>query len=171
MKNELSQQYKKTCDFLNFCKMDLRDLPIHEIINERFVRSFRVSLSNKLRMLTNVKETFYGVKRFEEIIGETNNPSIMCIFRLESLKAASMVIISPELAFGMIDTLFGGVGKEFDVSRKEFSQIDLTVLREIFNLFLEDINNAWSPVHEMKATYVRLEINPSFIGIIPATDK
>jgi flagellar motor switch protein FliM len=96
----------------------------------------------------------------------------MFIIRLNSLNAPILVKLDRSLAYGIIDILAGGTQKEFKQrDDKEFTMIELLVLKEIANLIINDLNEAWRPVEEIKAQYIRTEINSQFIGIVSANTK
>jgi flagellar motor switch protein FliM len=160
----------KSIDYYNFCKADNR-LPILEIINERFIRCFRVSISNHLRMITTIGCTLRN-QVFSEWTDENAKQCCMFIIRLNSLNSPILVKIERSLAYGIIDTLAGGNQKDFKFeNEKEFTMIDLVVLKEIAELLINDLNDAWKPVEEIKAQYVRTEINSQFVGITPPNSK
>ena len=167
---EIIPSMKNSIDYYNFCTADNK-LPILEIINERFARSFRVSLSNYLRMITTFSSSS-KIEVFSEWSLQNKQTSCMFIIRLKNLKSPILIKLNRALSYGIIDALAGGVGKEFEhESDKEFTMIDLTILKDIADLIISDLNQAWAPVEEIKAQYVRTEINAQFIGIIPPASK
>jgi flagellar motor switch protein FliM len=86
--------------------------------------------------------------------------------------APILIKLDRSLSYGIIDALAGGNGKEYQyVEEKEFTVIDLTVLKDIGDIIIADLNEAWSPVENIKAQYIRTEINPQFVGIIPTNAK
>ncbi len=166
--NTIENSDKKSCDLMNFCIMDPEKLPIYKIVTERFIRCFRVSFSNTLRMLTNLEVKKIERVPFADYISNTKAPCFMTIFKLDTLKGPGMMAMDLPLSYGIIDIVFGGNSKPYSKAlEKELTQIDLTICREFADLFLSDLNEAWKPVHEVKAAYVRTEINPQFIGIVP----
>ncbi len=83
-----------------------------------------------------------------------------------------MVKFDRELTYRMIDVLAGGSGSDYTVdSNKEITQIELGLIKEICLKLIDDLNEAWSPIYEIKAKYVRAEVNAEFIGIVSAESK
>jgi flagellar motor switch protein FliM len=170
LKQKNNTDLNKSIDYLNFCNADNR-LPILEIINERFIRTFRVSLSNHLRMITTISSTLRN-QVFSEWVNDNANSSCMFIIRFNSLHAPILVKLDRSLAFGIIDILAGGTQKNFkQEAEKEFTMIDLLALKEISDFIISDLNEAWGPVEEIKAQYIRTEVNPQFVGIVPGNSK
>ncbi len=169
-KQKYDPNMKNSIDYYNFCTVDNR-LPILEILNERFTRCFRVSLSNYLRMISTINHSSSS-QVFSKWVNQNSNSCCMFIVRLNSLMAPILIKFDRSLSFGIIDALAGGEGKEYkDGDKKEFTQIDLTILRDIGDMVIADLNEAWNPVEEIKAQYIRTEINTQFVGIIPANSK
>ena len=38
------------------------------------------------------------------------------------------------------------------------------------DMAINDLDEAWSPVHRVDAQYLRTEINPQFVGVVPPSD-
>ena len=60
-------------------------MPILEIIYERFIRSFRVSLSNSLRKISTISMISTDLLKFGEFVNTLPIPSCMCIMRFNEL--------------------------------------------------------------------------------------
>lgn len=169
-KNKSILSVKNSIDYFNFCTFD-NNLPILDILNERFCRSFRVSISNHLRMISIITPSSSN-KVFSEWIEQNNRSCCMFIMRFNSLDAPVLVKLDRSLSYGIIDVLAGGNGKEFkEETGKEFTMIELTLLKSISELIIRDLNEAWKPVEEIKAQYIRTEINPQFVGIVPPSSR
>lgn len=165
IKQKNTYDMKNSVDFYNFCTAD-NNLPILEVINERFARSFRVSLSNTLRMISNISYSSKS-QSFSEWVAGNRNSCFMFIVRFNSLNAPILIKLDRALSYGIIDILAGGTGKDFkEVETKEFTMIDLTALKDVADLIIADLNESWRPIEEIKAQYLRTEINSQFIGII-----
>lgn len=161
---------KNSIDYYNFCTAN-NDLPILEILSERFCRSFRVSLSNHLRMITNIEYNDQKVT-FSDWVDENKEHNCMFISTLQKISSPILIKLDRKLAYGVIDVLTGGDGQgSYDSLIKEMTQIELSLLKEIGELIIGDLNMAWSPVHQIKAKYVRTEVNTQFIGIVPPEAK
>jgi len=146
-------------------------MPILEIIYERFIRSFRVSLSNSLRKISTISMISTDLLKFGEFVNTLPIPSCMCIIRFNELRGPALLVFESKLAYAIIDSYFGGVDRPFTkIEGKEFTQIELSFMRKVMDMAIADLEEAWSPIHKIDAQYLRTEINPQFVGVVPPSD-
>lgn len=146
-------------------------MPILEIIYERFTRSFRVSLSNSLRKVSTISIISTDLLKFGEFVNTLPIPSCMCIMRLNELRGPALLVFESKLAYAIIDSYFGGTDKPFTkVEGKEFTQIELFFMKKVMDMAIENLEEAWAPIHRIDAQYLRTEINPQFVGVVPPSD-
>lgn len=146
-------------------------MPILEIIYERFIRSFRVSLSNSLRKISTISMISTDLLKFGEFVNTLPIPSCMCIMRFNELRGPALVVFESKLAYAIIDSYFGGTDRPFTkIEGKEFTQIELSFMKKVMDMAIGDLEEAWAPVHRIDAQYLRTEINPQFVGVVPPSD-
>lgn len=146
-------------------------MPILEIIYERFIRSFRVSLSNSLRKISTISMISTDLLKFGEFVNTLPIPSCMCIMRFNELRGPALLVFESKLAYAIIDSYFGGTDRPFTkIEGKEFTQIELSFMKKVMDMAINDLEDAWSPVHRIDAQYIRTEINPQFVGVVPPSD-
>jgi flagellar motor switch protein FliM len=169
-KDAYSLDLENPFDFHNFSQLDTH-LPILDIINERLVRQFRVYLSNHLRVICTFNHETYN-STFGGWVEKNKNENCYFIVRFAKLHAAALIKFNRRLAYGLVDMLTGGLGEKDEIEdTKEFTQIDLTLLKEIAEMLINDLNVAWEPIENIQAQYVRTEINSEYIGIVPPKSK
>jgi flagellar motor switch protein FliM len=146
-------------------------MPILEIIYERFIRQFRVSLSNSLRKISTISMISTDLLKFGEFVNTLPIPSCMCIMRFNELRGPAIIVFESKLAYAIIDSYFGGTDRPFTkIEGKEFTSIELSFMRRVMDMAISDLEDAWSPVHRIDAQYSRTEINPQFVGVVPPSD-
>lgn len=146
-------------------------MPILEIIYERFIRSFRVSLSNSLRKISTISMISTDLLKFGEFVNTLPIPSCMCIMRFNELRGPALLVFESKLAYAIIDSYFGGTDRPFTkIEGKEFTQIELSFMKKVMDMAIVDLEEAWAPVHRIDAQYLRTEINPQFVGVVPPSD-
>ncbi len=146
-------------------------MPILDIIYERFIRSFRVSLSNSLRKISSISIISTDLLKFGEFVNTLPIPSCMCIMRFNELRGPVLMVFESKLAYAIIDSYFGGTDRPFTkLDGKEFTQIELSFMKKVMDMAISDLDEAWAPVHRVDAQYLRTEINPQFVGVVPPSD-
>lgn len=146
-------------------------MPILEIIYERFIRSFRVSLSNSLRKISTISMISTDLLKFGEFVNTLPIPSCMYIMRFNELRGPALLVFESKLAYAIIDSYFGGTDRPFTkIEGKEFTQIELSFMKKVLDMAISDLEDAWAPVHRIDAQYLRTEINPQFVGVVPPSD-
>ena len=146
-------------------------MPILEIIYERFIRSFRVSLSNSLRKISTISIISTDFLKFGEFVNTLPIPSCMCIMRFNELRGPALLVFESKLSYAIIDSFFGGTDRSFTkVEGKEFTQIELFFMKKVMDIAINDLEEAWAPVQRIDAQYLRTEINPQFVGVVPPSE-
>lgn len=161
----------QTYDLTNQDRVIRGRMPILEIIYERFIRSFRVSLSNSLRKISTISMISTDLLKFGEFVNTLPIPSCMCIMRFNELRGPALLVFESKLAYAIIDSYFGGTDRPFTkIEGKEFTMIELSFMKKVMDMALNDLEEAWAPVHRIDAQYLRTEINPQFVGVVPPSD-
>lgn len=146
-------------------------MPTLEIINERFARIFRVSLSSVLRKTVNISVESTEMIKFGEFIKSLLLPTSLNIFKMEPLRGSAIMVVESKLVFAIVDSLFGGTGEtNVKVEGREFTPIEQNIIRKVVSAALVDIQRAWKPVFDVELGYVRTEVNPQFAAIVPPSE-
>lgn len=146
-------------------------LPQLEVIYEKFMRLFRVSLSSTLRKIASITHSSTDFMKFGEFINTLPMPTCMSVLRFTHLRGSALMVLESKLAYALVDSLFGGADRPYTkIDGKDFTQIELTIVQKIVGLAIDDMEAAWSSVEKIGCQFVRTEVNPQFVGIVPPTD-
>ena len=146
-------------------------LPQLDVIYEKFMRSFRVSLSGALRKIASLNHANTDFLKFGEFINTLPMPTCMTVLRFNSLRGSALFVIESKLAYAFVDSFFGGNDiSSPQVEGKEFTPIEISVVRKVMDLVIDDLEAAWESIHPIGCSFVRTEVNPQFVGIVPPTD-
>ena len=146
-------------------------LPQLDVIYERFMRSFRVSLSSTLRKVANLDHTSTDFLKFGEFTNLLSVPTCMSILQFNALGGHFLFVIESSLAYAFVDSFFGGIDKPYtNIEGKEFTPIELSIIKKVVDLAIDDLEEAWSLIRKVDCQFVRMEVNPQFVGIAPPTD-
>jgi flagellar motor switch protein FliM len=146
-------------------------MPTLDIIYERFIRLYRMSLSNALRKVATISIISTDLLKFGEFVNTLPIPSCMCIMRFESLHGPALLVFESKLAYALVDSFFGGTDRPYTkIEGKEFTRIELSIMHKVMDLAIKDLEEAWAPVHKTDISFMRTEVNPQFVGVVPPSD-
>jgi flagellar motor switch protein FliM len=146
-------------------------MPTLDIIYERFIRLFRMSLSNSLRKIASISIISTDLLKFGEFVNTLPIPSCMCIMRFESLRGPALLVFETKLTYALVDSYFGGTDRPYTkIEGKEFTRIELSIMKKVMDLAIKDLEDAWAPVHKSDISFVRTEVNPQFVGVVPPSE-
>lgn len=146
-------------------------MPTLDIINQRFSRLFRNSLSSALRKALDISAVSTDTVKFGEFVKSLPVPASLHIFKIEPLRGFALLVAESKLVFALVDTFFGGTGEaKMKIEGRDFTIIEQRMIKKVVLMVLEDMEAAWKPVHNVTMSFVRSEVNPQFAAIVPPTD-
>lgn len=146
-------------------------LPQLDVIYEKFMRSFRVSLSSALRKIAALNHASTDFLKFGEFINTLPMPTCMSVLRFNALRGSALLVIESKLAYALVDSFFGGDDRPYTkIEGKDFTPIELSIVKKVVELAIDDLEQAWASVERIDCSFVRTEVNPQFVGIVPPTD-
>lgn len=146
-------------------------MPTLEIIHDRFVRMFRLTLSSALRKVIDISVRSTELIKFGEFLKTLPVPSSLNLFRMNPLRGNAIIVAETRLVFTLIDIFFGGTGElEVKAEGRDFTAIEQKIVKRVVVSALEDLQTAWRPVFPVQITYSRSEINPQFVAIVPHSE-
>jgi flagellar motor switch protein FliM len=146
-------------------------IPTLDIINERFIRSLRVSMFNMIRRETEITATGVKMLKFSEYLGELSMPMSLNLIDINPLRGTGLCVIKPELVFSTVDNFFGGDGRyQTRIEEREFTPTENRVVQLLLDMFFTDMSEAWNPVMELDFKFQSSEVNPQFANIVNPAD-
>lgn len=146
-------------------------MPTLELVYDRFARQFRTSLAKFLGRTCFANIGGIEMVKFGSFMKKLSLPSSLHIVRMPPLHGQALIVVSAPLVFGIIDGLFGGRGQgRVKVEGREYTPIETKLISKVVGLALENLTEAWAPVHPISFDYVRSEVNPFAITIAPPSD-
>jgi len=146
-------------------------MPTLEIINQRFSRLFRGTISNMLRKVVDISALSLDTIKFGEFLKSLPVPASLHLFRMNPLKGFSLIVIESKLVFALIDIFFGGEGSSsLKVEGRDFTVIEDRIIKRVILAALQDYSESWKPVYPVVFEYSRSEMNPQFATIVPPSD-
>ena len=141
-------------------------MPTMEILNERFARNFRVGLFNFVRRSPEISVGAVTVQRYSAFLRELAVPTNFNIVAMKPLRGNGLVVCEPALVFGVIDTLYGGVGKfQTRIEGRDFSATEQRVINRLVEVITTEYNKAWKGIYPLELEYQRSEMQPQFANV------
>lgn len=158
-------------DLINQDRIVRGRMPTLEIINDRFAKLFRSTMSSGLRKVLDVTVTQTEMVKFGEFIRTLPVPTSLHILKMEPLRGHVLLVIESRLVFNLLDCFFGGTGKTtIRIEGRDFTAIEQKVIQRFVQMVLQDLELAWKPVIPVNFQFSRSEINPQFATIAPPTE-
>ena len=96
-------------------------MPTLEMVNERFARYTRISLFNLMRKSTDVAAGSTNVMKFSEYVQTLFMPTSLNLVRMKPLRGTALFVFDARLVFKLVDTFFGGAGRQARIEGREFT--------------------------------------------------
>ncbi|MEM7206991.1 MAG: flagellar motor switch protein FliM [Pseudomonadota bacterium] len=146
-------------------------LPTLELINERFVRYFRVSLFNMIRRPAEMNLEEVKMTKFADYTQGLLVPTSLSLLRVHPLRGTALMVIDPKLIFTLVDNFFGGSGRYYNkIEGRDFTTTELRVIRMIADAVFLDYAESWKPVKALELEYLNHEINPHIAQIVRGSE-
>lgn len=143
-----------------------------DMINERFIRMFRLGMLEVLRTSPRVNPTRAQIIRFGDYVKDLKAPLSVNVIRMAPLRGYAMVVIDPTVVFSSLDSFFGGFGRGVGQlpPGRLFTPTETRIIKIILQVLFRSFKEAWSPVAHIDFEHVSSEINPQFAQIADESD-
>jgi flagellar motor switch protein FliM len=141
-------------------------MPTMEVVNERFARNLRISLFNFIRRSPEISVGPVQVQRYSAFLRELAVPTSFNIMAVRPLRGNGMIVCEPSLIFGVIDTLYGGIGKfQSRIEGRDFSATEQRIINRLVDVISDEYKKAWRGIYPLELEYQRSEMQPQFANI------
>lgn len=132
------------------------------MVHENFARLLQSFFLGSLR--TNAQVQVRGTNQYlyAEYQQLLPNPAVVAVFRLNPLPGICLLEISANIAFAIIDRVFGGPGSDVQPQRG-LSEIELSVIQRTVQDVFSPLQEAWRNVAEIRPYLETMETNPAFL--------
>jgi len=143
-----------------------------DMINERFIRTFRLGFVDMLRTSPKVNPKQVEIVRFGDYLKTLKAPLSVNVVRMNPLRGNCIVVIDPTVVFSSLDSFFGGFGKGGGnlPPGRLFTPTESRIINMILEVFFSSLKDAWSAVIPVEFELVSSEINPQFAQIADEND-
>ena len=143
-----------------------------DMINERFIRTFRLGLVEMLRTSPKVNPNQVEIVRFGDYLKGLKAPLSVNVVRMNPLRGNAIVVIDPTVVFSSLDSFFGGFGKGVGnlPPGRLLTPTESRIINMILEVFFKSLKEAWGAVLPVDFELVSSEINPQFAQIADEHD-
>jgi flagellar motor switch protein FliM len=143
-----------------------------DMINERFIRLFRLGMLEVLRTSPRMNPTRAQIMRFGDYLKDLKAPLSVNIVRMSPFRGYAMVVIEPTVVFSSLDSFFGGFGRGVGQlpPGRLFTPTETRIIKIILQVFFRSLKEAWAPLTPVDFEHVSSEINPQFAQIADEND-
>jgi flagellar motor switch protein FliM len=143
-----------------------------DMVNERFIRQFRLGMLEVLRVSPRINPTRAQIMRFGDYLKDLRAPLSVNILRANPLRGYSMAVIEPTVIFSSLDSFFGGFGRGVGQlpPGRLFTPTETRIIKLILQILFRSFKEAWGPLTTLDFEHVSSEINPQFAQIADEND-
>ena len=141
-------------------------MPTLEIVNERFARNLRLGMFNFMRRNPDILVGGVKVQKFSAFLRNVAVPANINVMHVRPLRGSGLLICDPTLIYCVIDSLFGGAGRNPGrVEGREFSATEQRIIVCLVEVLSAAYARSWAPIYPIELEYARSEINTQFANI------
>lgn len=132
------------------------------MVHDNFTRLLQTFFSAQLRTRVQVAVRNSNQYPYSEFVQLLPNPSVIATFTMEPLPGTCLVEFSQNIAYAMVDKVFGGPGSDVQPQRG-LSEIELSVIQRITTDMFVPLQEAWRNIAHVRPDFVSMETNPMFL--------
>jgi flagellar motor switch protein FliM len=160
-----SGQKVRAYDFSKANKFSKEQMRTLHIVFDSLSRQMGSYFSGTLRALCEVNVVSVEEQVFKEFNNSLPSPVVLALLGMAPLQGPLMLSISPVVAYGIINRLFGGSGKSGE-SDRTFTEIELAVLERILRQMLPLLVEPWEKITKVDPVLDRIETSTQFVQIV-----
>lgn len=155
----------KVYDFSRPSKFSKEHLRTLESIFEHYGRLLYTNLPAYLRKSVQVDVMNAEAVTYSEFSNSLSNPVLLGLVNFSPLPGNILVELATNLGYCIIDRLLGGEGVALE-KKREFSEIELTIIERVLNVCVDLLRDPWKNVANVQPRLERIETNSQFAQII-----
>lgn len=149
-----------------FAKDHLRTL---NMIHDNYGKAISDVLTRYLRSPFQVDLISLEVLTYKDFSNSIPMPSILSIIDMQPLSGSIVLEIPPTIAYVIIDRVLGGFSDPSE-KIKEFTEIELSILKGILEQLTDAMKEPWENVADIHPSLERIETNPQIAQVTSQTE-
>lgn len=152
----------KPYDFRRPGKFNKDSIHTLVVIHDTFARLLQGQLSAALRTRVQASVRSTNQYTYGEFTQLLPNPTVVAQFEMTPLPGSCLVELSHNIAYAIIERVFGGQGSDSQPQRA-LSEIEAGVIQRMVQDMFGPLQESWRNVAEVKPAMGSLETNPLFL--------
>lgn len=165
--DEKEQENKvKSYDFRRPVRLSKEYISTLNMVFEEFAKISGNILSTQVRTNVGVQLASIEQVSFDEFVHSVPRFTLMGLFHSVPLDGTQIIEISPQLCLQLVDLLCGSTeirDNMDELTKESFTDIEMAILEEILNNFINAFELAWRDVVEVKGKLDSTETNPQMM--------
>src|SRR5258705_8415848 len=159
-------------DLLNEERIVARRFQALDLVRERLVRRLKLSFAGVLGTPPEVEAKPLEMLKFATFRNRLETPANLHLFTMAPLRGQALVVVSSNLAYGLVDKVFGGPGRlPTTGAPRECSAIEMQTVQRVVIQALHDFTEALGPLHPIQCGYDRSETNGISVALCSPADQ
>lgn len=156
---DLQSQKIRRYDFRRPDKFSKGIINTLKLIYDNYSRVMANKLSAQLRANVQFNVESIDQVTYEEFIRSTPNPTLLMSLKMAPLKGTILFDLNLQIAYQIVELLCGGeTGTPIEI--RALTEIEENIIREILDIFTENMELAWADVIEVSPMLETIENNP-----------
>ena len=136
------------------------------LLHDDFARSVGSSLSAFLRSYVVVNLISVEQLSFAEFVKALPSPSCIVSLGMRPFEGNAVLEIGHPVIFPILEMLLGGSGKNCTKIEREVTEIERTILDDVFRIILQDLKSAWQGVSSIDFVVEGHETEPQMLQML-----
>ena len=139
-------------------------------VYDKFTGMLQIAISTMFQRSFEVRMVSTEMVKFGDFIKAFSNPTSFNMFTMEPLIGTAIMAIETNLAFSLIDCMFGGDGKPL-VQNRDFTLIEQRMLAKFIHEALSNFEKAWENVYPVQIVFRKMESKAEFVHVVNPNDQ
>ncbi len=157
-------------DFRRPNRVSKNQLRILQAVHETFAELFSFYLASKLQTQVSIAVSSVDQLFYSEYQLSIGSPTCLYVFNMENSEGRGVLELSPTLIFAIVERLLGGGGVEPNRKLRAATEIEKSLVKATVDKALQDLQNAWKSIGNLKFKLDRFESESDFLQIAPASE-
>ncbi len=157
-------------DFRRPNRVSKNQLRIFQAVHDTFAELLGFYLTSKLQAQVSINVSSVDQLFYSEYQLSIGSPTCLYVFDMDPSEGRGVLELSPMLVFAIVERLLGGGGAETARKIRAVTEIEKSLVKGTVEKALQDLQNAWKSISNLKFRMNRFESEADFLQVAPASE-